>query len=152
MKILARLMTADLYNCKNSKLQEPETIEAMVRELLKTAGFNLLDLRQNQMAEDHYAIAAFYQQGHLVLHIYPALRYVAADIFLCEEGAAPEDIFKGLRRFFKPDKNKTTFLKRGDFTSPKDVRPKIKTHVAPLRRIHNTGAKVIRILARRSRQ
>ena len=30
-----------------------------------------------------------------------------------------------------------------------EIRPKVKTHVAPLRKIHNTGAKVIKILAHR---
>jgi S-adenosylmethionine decarboxylase len=55
-----------------------------------------------------------------------------------------------MRSFFKPDKTKTTLLKRGDFTSLKEIKPKVKTHVAPLRKIHNTGAKVIRILAHRN--
>ena len=32
------------------------------------------------------------------------------------------------------------------------MKPKIKSRVAPLRRIHNTGAKVIRLLARRNRK
>lgn len=56
-----------------------------------------------------------------------------------------------MRNFFKPDKIKSTLLKRGNFGTPKDIRPKVKTKVAPLRKIHNTGAKVLRVLARRNR-
>ena len=93
-----------------------------------------------------------FREGHMVLHIYTKLKYVAIDIFLCQENAEPEHIAKEMRDFFKPDKTKTTLLKRGDFGSAKDIRPKVKTRVAPLRKIHNTGAKVLRVLARRNRQ
>ena len=78
------------------------------------------------------------------------LKYVAIDIFLCRENAEPDKIARNIRSFFKPDKVKTTVLKRGNFGSAKDIRPKVRTKVAPLRRIHNTGAKVIRALARRN--
>ena len=54
-----------------------------------------------------------------------------------------------LAAFFKPEKTRITVLKRGDFKQGSDMKPQIKTRVAPLRKIHNTGAKVIRTLARR---
>ena len=90
--------------------------------------------------------------GHLTLHVYTQLKYVAMDIFICQEDAAPDKIAQNMRAFFKPDKTKTTVLKRGNFGSAKELKPKVKTKVAPLRRIHNTGAKVIRILAHRNHQ
>lgn len=93
---------------------------------------------------------AIFQEGHLTMDIYTDLKYVAIDIFLCRENAEPDKIARNIRSFFKPDKVKTTVLKRGNFGSAKDIRPKVRTKVAPLRRIHNTGAKVIRALARRN--
>ena len=151
MKLSARQLTIDLYHCKNDKLQEMDAIEKQLRDILEAAGAQIIDLRGQELADQHYVIVTMFPEGHALLHVFPELRYVAGDIFLCKEEAQPEDFFKAMRKFFHPDKTKTTFLKRGDFSSPKDLKPKIKTRVAPLRKIHNTGAKVIRILARRNR-
>ena len=150
MKLIARHLTVDLYNCKNSKLRDMDAIKHTVREAIAEIGFGLMDLNSEQVDDSHYVLLAILREGHLAMHVYTGLKYVALDIFLCKENAQPESLSKSLRSFFKPDKTKTTFLKRGDFGSYKDVRPKVKTRVAPLRKIHNTGAKVIRILARRS--
>ncbi|MBQ9478444.1 MAG: S-adenosylmethionine decarboxylase, partial [Selenomonadaceae bacterium] len=87
-----------------------------------------------------------FDEGHLAVHVYTELKYAAVDIFICSEDAEPEMLSKELRKFFKPDKMKSTFLKRGDFGRQKDMKPKIKTRVAPLRKIKSTGAKVIKKL------
>ena len=79
------------------------------------------------------------------------MRYVAVDVFTCSEDTEPELLSKELRKFFQPDKIKSTFFKRGDFGLEREIKPKIKTRVAPLRKIHNTGAKVIKTLVRRSK-
>lgn len=151
LKILARQLTFDLYNCKNSKLREIKEVEQMLQGVLAMAGCPLLEMKGQPFDQDHFMVIALFAEGHIMMHVYPSMRYVAGDIFLCTENAAPEEFFKRLRRFFQPDKTKTTFFKRGDFRTNTDIKPKTKTHVAPLRRIHNTGAKVIRILARRNR-
>ena len=152
MKILARQLTMDLYNCKNSKLKDIEATKKMLGHLLNLANCQPIDLHAHELSEDHFVVLSLFEEGHILLHVYPGYRYVAGDIFLFREDASPELFFKEIRSFFKPDKTKTTFLKRGDFSASTEVRPKIKTRVAPLRKIHNTGAKVIRILARRNRQ
>ena len=151
MKLNARHLTVDLYNCKNSQLTDINLIRDTLEKNLSQHGVSILSLSCEQVEDDHYALMGLLQEGHISLHVYSALKYVAMDIFLCRENAQPEAISKALRAFFKPDKTKTTLLKRGDFTSVKEIKPKVKTHVAPLRKIHNTGAKVIRILAHRSK-
>lgn len=151
LKILARQLTMDFYHCKNSKLQEMEAIKSMLRDLLGGFGCRIIDVQGHEIEKQHYAIAALFGEGHVMLHVYTDLRYVAGDVFLFAENAQPEEFFKGIRKFFQPDKTKTTFLKRGEIAAASDIRPKVKTRVAPLRKIHNTGAKVIRILARRNR-
>ena len=89
-------------------------------------------------------------EGHFAIHLYKSFAYVAADLFLCQFSAAPEDLLQKIKNIFKPEKFRTTYLKRGDFSvSGADMKPQTKTKVAPLRRIHNTGAKVIRLLAHR---
>lgn len=151
VKILARHLTVEFYNCKSSKLQDLQMIQDAVRESIEGQGYELLNLSAERIAENHFAVMLVFRDGHIALHVYTDLRYVALDIFLCCERAEPEELRKAIQNFFKPDKTKTTLLKRGDFGREKEIRPKTKTRVAPLRKIHNTGAKVIRILARRNK-
>ena len=152
VKILARHLTVDFYNCKSSKFQDLQLIRDLLKEVVERKGYELLKLSDEAVAENHFAVMLIFRDGHIALHVYTDLRYVAMDLFLCKEDADPEDIYKELQNFFKPDKTKTTLLKRGDFGKETEIKPKTKTRVAPLRKIHNTGAKVIRILARRTQR
>lgn len=152
MKILARHLTADLYMCQSDIIGDRDGIEKLCREKIESFGYKILAVSGTGIAEDHYAVALLFEEGHAAVHVYAGLRYVATDIFLCREDAAPEKIFREFRNIFKPEKTRMTILKRGDFKADKDIKPKTKTKVAPLRKIHNTGAKVIRILARRNKQ
>ena len=79
------------------------------------------------------------------------MRHVSLDVYLCRENVPLDPIAHVLRKFFQPDKIKSTHLRRGDFRTPTEIRPKTTTRVAPIRKIKSTGAKVIRILARRNR-
>ena len=140
MKILARQLTLDLYNCTSKRLENFSEVKEILSELTKDEPKFISET----VAEDHQAIIGASPKGHIALHIYKNLRYVAADIFSCEENSEPEEISKALRKFFQPDKMKSTFLKRGDFGQEKEVKPKIKTKVAPFRRVKNAGAKVVK--------
>lgn len=151
MKILARHLTADLFNCKNNKLTDIDLIKSTLQGLLAELQLTMINFAAEKINDDQFVLVAILNQGHITMHVYPELKYVAMDIFLCQENAEPDKLAQSIRTFFKPDKTKTTVLKRGNFGSAKDLKPKVKTKVAPLRRIHNTGAKVIRILAHRNR-
>ena len=145
MKILARQLTLDLYNCNAKRLENFDE----VKEILRGVVGEKIPLVSNAIEKNHCVIIGASSDGHIALHIYKMLRYVAVDIFSCKENAEPEEISKVLRKFFQPDKMKSTFLKRGDFGQEKDVKPKIKTRVAPLRRVKNAGATVVKKLVRR---
>ena len=151
MKILARHLTADLFNCKNNKLTDIDLIKSTLQELLAELQLTMINFAAEKINDDQFVLVAILNQGHITMHVYPELKYVAMDIFLCQENAEPDKLAQSIRTFFKPDKTKTTVLKRGNFGSAKDLKPKVKTKVATFRRIHNTGAKVIRILAHRNR-
>ena len=146
MKILARHLTADLYKCKTDKLADFNAAKEAAHFTLQNAGRRVLSEAETSF-EDNFSLAVIFADGHITLHIYPALRHVSADIFLCGESAEPERLFIELRQFFKPEKSRITVLKRGDFKTNGDMKPKTKTRVAPLRKIRNTGAKVIRTLS-----
>ncbi len=150
MKILARHLTADLFNCQNRQLNDNELIKDMLINLIQKFDMQLIKLNMESLDDSHTVYMVVLNQGHITMHVYQELKYVSLDIFLCQENAEPDKLGQAVRNYFKPDKTKTTVLKRGDFGSAKELKPKVKTKVAPLRKIHNTGAKVIRILAHRN--
>ena len=137
MKILARQLTLDLYNCDTNQLGNVDEI----KETLKSTFDNEPSLTSKFIDENHFSIIGAFAEGHIALHIYKELRYVAVDIFTCTESDEPEELAKVLRKFFRPDKIKSTFLKRGDFGLEREIKPKIKIRVAPLRRVKNAVVK-----------
>ena len=148
--IIARHLTADFYGCKESRLADEESLTVKVSSLFETHGFHVMASTLQDIDENHSALLMLLAEGHFAIHLYRDLSYVAADLFLCERAAAPEDLLQKIKNIFKPEKFRTTYLKSGDFNvSGADMKPQTKTRVAPLRRIHNTGAKVIRLLAHR---
>ena len=145
MKVLARQLTIDLYNCNTKKLIDAEEIKAVI---IKVVG-DTPNLQSSTINDNHISIVGAFELGHIAIHVYAEFRYVAVDVFTFSEDTEPELLSKELRKFFQPDKIKSTFLKRGDFGQEKEIKPKIKTRLAPLRKIHNTGAKVIKTLVKR---
>ncbi len=149
MNVSVRHLTADLYGCKADKVTDKDAISQTICEKIVAYGHKILNTAVEEISENHCAVTVIFDEGHAILEIYGGLRYIAADIFLCREDAQPEPIFNEVRNFLKPEKTRITVLKRGDFKQGQDMKPKTKTRMAPLRKIHNTGAKVIRSLARR---
>ena len=142
MKILARQLTLDLYNCDTARLGNVDEIKDALNNVIG----NEPRLISEAIDEGHCSIIGAFAEGHIALHVYKELRYVAADIFTCSESEDSEELAKVISKFFKPDKIKSTFLKRGDFGLEREIKPKIKVRVAPLRRVKNAGAKVVRKL------
>jgi len=152
MTIQSRLLAVDFYNCKGDKCGDETALRAKVSESLAAIGLVPLQIVSDVQASGHISLMALLPDGHIALHVHPDLRHVSLDIYLCMEDAALEPIANSMRRAFQPDKTKSTHLRRGDFRAPSEIRPKTTTRVAPIRRIKSTGAKVIRILARRTRR
>ena len=147
MKILARQLTLDLYNCDTNRLGNVDEIKDTLNSVVGSEP----RLTSDFIDEGHFSIIGAFDKGHIALHVYKELRYVAVDIFTCSESEDTEELAKVIRKYFRPDKIKSTFLKRGDFGLEREIKPKIKVRVAPLRRVKNAGAKVVKKLVRRGK-
>lgn len=143
MKILARQLTLDMYNCDTSRSVDE------IKDTLKSVVGSEPRLISEVIDDGRVSIIGAFVEGHIALHVYRELRYVAVDIFTCTESENSEELAKVIRKFFRPDKIKSTFLKRGDFGQEREIKPKIKIRVAPLRRVKNAGATVVKKLVRR---
>ena len=142
MKILARQLTLDLYNCNEKRFTDADAIKTAVEGVFGS-GIRIIS---KDIDNEHFGLVAAFREGHIALHIYFDLKYVAVDIFTCSESEESDELSKSLRKYFQPEKIKSTYLKRGDFGQEKDIKPKIKVRVAPLRKVRNVGAKVVKRL------
>ena len=152
MKILARQLTVDMYDCKNKDLSNYEDFRESLDMAMNMAGYTPIEVRAQLWNEEQAIVFILLQEGHAVVRTYPKLKYVASDVFICQEDGKPEKAIKALKKLMKPEKIRMTYLKRGDFGTVKDVKPRIKIRIAPLRplrSIKNKGAKVIKTVARR---
>lgn len=148
IKILARQLTLDLYNCDTSRLSGVDEIKSTLASVVG----NEPRLSSEVIDEGHCSIIGAFAAGHIALHVYKELRYVAVDIFTCADSDEPEELAKAIRQYFRPEKIKSTFLKRGDFGLEREIKPKIKVRVAPLRKVKNAGARVVKKLVRRGKE
>lgn len=149
MKILARQITVDMYNCKAIDI---ENHKARLHELydgIEGLGYKIIDIRENVQDEENLIIFILLKEGHLTFRYYPSLSYLACDFFICQELSKPEKAINLLRKIAKPDKVRMTYLKRGDFGTLKDVKPKIKIRTARLRQLRTKSAKVIKNVAKK---
>lgn len=151
MKILARHLTVDMYGCKLNKLDDITYAREAISHAIELSLMTVLDINIKIIEDEQLTVLALLREGHVSIHTYPDLGYAAVDIFTCSENSRMEKIVHALRSILKPEKTKTTYLKRGDFGSVKDMKPRIKISVAPLRRIRNTGARMIGLLKKRKR-
>jgi len=101
---------------------------------------------------------------HFTLHTYPALGYVAVDLYSFEQTLPLTLIMKALRKSFRAEKVKATSVQRGDFGNERDMKPRRKTKITTLGRVSRTriqlkqtggklkkqSAKVIKTLAKKS--
>ena len=142
MKILARQLTLDLYNCNEKRFIDVEAIKTAVKGVFDSE----IRIISTDIDNEHFGLVAAFREGHIALHIYLSLKYVAVDIFTCNESEESEELAKSLRKYFQPEKIKSTYLKRGDFGQEKEIKPKTKVRVAPLRKVRNVGAKVVKRL------
>lgn len=133
-----KLIAIDMYNCGAG-----ETSDVQKAQQLLEAGCSEFHLESQQVivcqeqGQDEYSISAVCKQGHVTLHIYPKLGFIAADIFSCHDGADPAGMARYLRSAFVCDKAKITLLDRGDFGNKYDMKPNHRSHIKFIRRTQN---------------
>lgn len=145
---IGRHLTIDMYGCRLESFDNIDFAKESMLSAIAEANMTLLSFTYHQFEPQGLAVWALLAEGHMSIHTYPKMSYTAIDIFTYGENIRPEQAVKILKHCFHPEKIKTTNIKRGDFGSISDMKPKIKISVTPLRRVRDTGAKVIRFLSR----
>ena len=121
---LGKHVLIDFYNCK-ATFTEAEDLQPLVER-----AFDLVDTPVEGITFFH------------IDHAYPPLSYVAVDIYSFNIDLKTSQIMSALKVNLRSDRIKATSIRRGDFGSIRDMRPKRKSKITTARRMKNTGARI----------
>ncbi len=107
----------------------------------------MLSVQSYQFSPEGITVVALLTDGHLAIHTYPEVGFAAIDIFTCDSHSMPEKALAAIKSALVPEKTKNTLIKRGDFGSERDMKPRTKTHSGPIRKVRDTGTKVLKFLS-----
>jgi S-adenosylmethionine decarboxylase len=145
---IGRHTTADFYGCRREVLNDMEQLQNLVLLAVNAANLKMLSFQSYQFAPEGITVLALLTDGHLGIHTYPEVGFAAVDIFTCDSQSLPEKALTAIKRSLVPEKTKNTLIKRGDFGSERDMKPRTKTNSGPIRRVKDTGSKVMKFLSR----
>lgn len=149
IKYAGKLMAIDMYNCGVSKISDSKIATELLEQGCIKCNMNAKEVictREDDAID--YSLFAVCALGHVALHIYPELGYIAADILSCNENADMPAMSKYLREAFLCDKIKTTIVNRGDFGNSQDMKPNKRSATTLLRRTKNFGGKIKKVMLR----
>lgn len=146
--MIGKHLIIDMYGCNTDTLGNVDYVQNAMAAAVKEANMTLVSLSCHKFEPQGLIALALLIESHMSIHTYPELGYAAVDLFSCDDQSRPDKAVTILKSFFKPEKTKTTNVKRGDFGSVRDMKPKVRVSIAPFRRVKNTGAKMLNFLSR----
>ncbi|MDU4960952.1 MAG: adenosylmethionine decarboxylase [Sporomusaceae bacterium] len=149
MKVIGKHLTVDMYGCSFEHLDDIAFIKEAMLTAIAQANMTLLDFTSHKFNPQGLTAMALLAESHLNVHTYPELGYAAIDVFTCGNPHCPDKAVAVLKQFLKPERIKITNIRRGDFGSESDMKPKVKTSAGPITRAKSTSARVLRFLVRK---
>ena len=147
MAAIGRHTTADFYGCRREALNNMDLLQNMLSTAIHAAELQMLSIQSYQFSPEGITVVALLTDGHLAIHTYPEVGFAAIDIFTCDSHSMPEKALATIKCTLVPEKTKNTLIKRGDFGSERDMKPRTKTHSGPIRKVRDTGTKVLKFLS-----
>ncbi len=146
-KYTGKLIAIDMYNCYAVTIADIAATEKALVDGCAKYGMQLCEVvHHKEEDQEEYCLFAICKQGHVTLHIYPEIGFVATDIFSCYPEADPAGMSRCVRDYFDADKAKITLLDRGDFGSENDMKPHHRNNTRLIRRTQNLGGKLKKIM------
>ncbi len=131
----------DFYNCKTD-LTAPAEVQLLVKRAFESIHIPIDGLTLYHDHEDELICVAVSRNAHLCIHIYPRLSYVAVDIYSFCSDLRTSHIMSIFKTELGSDRIKATSVRRGDFGSIRDMRPKKNSKITTVRRMKNTGSRL----------
>lgn len=111
LKYAGTHLIVDLWGASN--LDDPQTVEAMLKEATDTCGATLLYMHVHVFSENGgISGVAVLAESHISIHTWPERGYAAVDLFMCGS-AQPQKAVPVLRKHFAPEYLQIGEQKRG---------------------------------------
>ncbi len=137
---LGKHLIIDFYNCK-TVLTDPEDLQPFVERAFELVNTPLEGITFYHF-DDELACLAVSGNTHVCIHAYPQLAYTAVDIYSFNINLKASQIMSSFKVNLRSDRIKATSVRRGDFGSIRDMKPKRKTSITTVRRMKNTGERI----------
>lgn len=150
LKVIGKHLTVDMYGCSFDHLDSVEFIKEAMLAAVNESNMTLLDFSSYKFEPQGLTAIVLLSESHMSIHTYPELGYAAIDVFTCGDHSRPDRAVAVLKRFLRPQRMKITHIRRGDFGTESDMKPRVKTSAGALTRVRSTSAKVLHFLSRNS--
>lgn len=137
---LGKHLLIDFYNCK-AVFHDASELQPIVEQAFALVQTDIKGIHFYQQ-DDELTCIAVAVNSHVCIHVYPKLSYGAVDIYSFDSDVQPGKMMSSLKKNLQSDLIKATSVRRGDFGSLRDLRPKRKSKVTTMRRMKNTGAQL----------
>lgn len=137
---LGKHVLIDFYNCK-AVFHKAHDLQPLVEQAFAIVQAPVEGI-QFYHIDDELTCIAVSGNSHVCIHVYPQLAYAAVDIYSFNTDIQPSQMMSSLKLNLKSDLIKATSVRRGDFGSLRDLRPKRKSKITTMRRMKDTGAKL----------
>ena len=161
---LGQQLLIDLYACDEDTISSATSVQESVATAFDLAEHEVDEI-SCQVMDDEIILIAIAPKFHLCLHTYPALGYVAGDMYSFENEVPLTLMMKALRKSFRAEKVKATSVQRADFGNERDMKPRRQTKITTLGRVSRTriqlkqtgkklksqSAKVFKVIAKKDK-
>ncbi len=141
MHVLGEHVLIDLYSCIDETIESPSILQEAIIHALSITNQNVEEL-DCQILEDEIFLVAVSHHCHVIIHAYPNIGYVAADIYTFEKSVETKVIMKELQRSVGAEKVKATSIRRGDFGNERDMKPRKRTTLTAMGRVTRTRTRL----------
>ena len=115
MKALGRHLLIEFYDCDTAILNQPETIEAMMKNAANESGATIVSVHTNLFNPHGVSGVVVIAESHITIHTWPELGYASVDAFTCGDTVDPWKIKNSLESALKAQRCEAIELKRGLF-------------------------------------
>jgi S-adenosylmethionine decarboxylase len=86
----------DLYDCTSPALNNPDMLEQLFIDALKSAGFDTVEHLSHHFPIQGTTFITILQQSHAALHTWPENGFVSVDVYSC---GTPAAVHSALEKF-----------------------------------------------------
>ncbi|MBI2085508.1 MAG: adenosylmethionine decarboxylase [Candidatus Aenigmarchaeota archaeon] len=112
-KMVGSHLIAELVGCSFDTLNDEKKIKEAMLNASAAANFTVLEVSIKKFSPQGVTALLLLSESHFSIHTWPELGYAAIDMFTCSKTCDPNEAFKVLVNYLKPNRYTTKEMVRG---------------------------------------